>query len=106
LDRPALATIEMLAMIGRRVEIDDLVLVADQPGDRLAGHLEELVRSRLVVEEECGYNLAYKIAHPLIQEAVYQSIGAARRRLLQQSINRKLFPAGRGTGATATTRQP
>jgi transcriptional regulator with XRE-family HTH domain len=95
LDRPALATIEMLAMIGRRVEIDDLVLVADQPGDRLAGHLEELVRSRLVVEEECGHSLAYEIAHPLIQEAVYQSIGAARRRLLQRSINRScLRPAG------------
>jgi predicted ATPase len=106
LDRPARATVEMLAMIGRRVEIDELVVVADQPSDQLAAHLEDLVRFRLVIEEECGHNLAYEIAHPLIQEAVYQSIGAARRRLLQQSINRKLFAAGRGTGAAATTRPP
>jgi predicted ATPase len=95
LDRPALATIEMLAMIGHRVDIDDLAVVTDQPGDQLAGHLERLVRSRLVIEEECGHNLAYEIAHPLIQEAVYQSIGAARRRLLQQSINRKLLGPAR-----------
>ena len=96
----------MLAMIGHRVEIDELVAVADQPSDQLAAHLEALVRFRLVIEEECGHNLAYEIAHPLIQAAVHQSIGAARRRLLQQSIDRKLFAAGRGTGATATTRQP
>jgi predicted ATPase len=95
LDRPALATIEMLAMIGHRVDIDDLVVVANQSGDQLAGHLEGLVRSRLVIEEECGHNLAYEIAHPLIQEAVYQSIGAARRRLLQQLINRKLLGPSR-----------
>jgi predicted ATPase len=94
LDQPTLATVEMLAMIGHRVEIDDLVMVADQPSDQLAAHLEGLVRSRLVIEEECGPNLAYEIAHPLIQEAVYQSIGGARRRLLQQSIDRKLSAAG------------
>jgi len=80
LDEPAIATLESLAAIGRRVDFRDLVALIGLPADRLALILERLVRSRLVSEQEHGHELTYELAHPLIQEAIYERIGAARRR--------------------------
>ena len=52
LDEPAIATLESLAAIGRRVDFRDLVGLIGLPADRLALILERLVRSRLVSEQE------------------------------------------------------
>src|SRR5262249_17932390 len=46
-----------------------------RPLDRLGVPLERLSRSRLVVEHEAAHRLSYEIAHPLVQDAVYESIG-------------------------------
>ena len=95
LDEAAIAILEWLAAIGRRVDLRDLVGLTGLPADRLALILERLVRSRLVSEQESGHELTYELAHPLIQEAIYERIGAARRRGLHRGIGRTLLAADR-----------
>ena len=95
LDEAATATLETLATIGRRVDLRDFVGLSGLPADRLALILERLVRSRLVSEQERGHELTYEVAHPLIQEAIYERIGAARRRGLHRVIGRTLLAADR-----------
>ena len=73
----------------------DLIGLAGLPADRLALILERLVRSRLVFEQERGHELTYELAHPLIREAIYERIGAARRRGLHRGIGRMLLAADR-----------
>ena len=43
---------------------------------------EELLRSRLVVEDEAGC----RIGHPLVRRAVYDSLSTARRRMLHEKV--------------------
>jgi ATP/maltotriose-dependent transcriptional regulator MalT len=95
LDEANLATLAVLALLERRVGLEDLVRVTGQPLGQLAAILERLVASRLVHEEERGRELTYEIAHPLIQDTVYQSIGLARRRELHRQVGRTLLAAGR-----------
>jgi class 3 adenylate cyclase/tetratricopeptide (TPR) repeat protein len=95
LDEASLATLSVLALVGRRVTLEDLVRLSGRPLPGLDAVLEGLVRSRLVLEEERGRELAYEVAHPLIQEAIYRSIGGARRRALHRQVGRVLLAAGR-----------
>jgi DNA-binding CsgD family transcriptional regulator len=100
LDETALATLELLAALGRRVELREVVALTGLCSDQLGPILERLVRSRLATEQERGRLLTFELAHPLIQEAVYQRMGAARRRGLHRRIGRTLLPAG-GLGEAA-----
>jgi DNA-binding CsgD family transcriptional regulator len=95
LDEANLVTLATLALLERRVGLEDLVRVTEQPVDQLAVILERLVASRLIHEEERGRELTYEIAHPLIQATVYESIGLARRRQLHRQVGRTLLAAGR-----------
>jgi DNA-binding CsgD family transcriptional regulator len=95
LDEAALSTLELLAAVGRRVVLRELVALTGVSPDQLAPILEPLVRSRLAAEQERGRELSYELAHPLIQEAIYQRMGAARRRGLHRRIGRTLLTAGR-----------
>lgn len=99
-DEPTVATLELLAVVGRRVELSDLVSLSARPLDRLTSILHRLVASRLVVEEERGRSLTYEIAHPLIQQVIAHNIGGARRRSLHRLVARALVEAGR-LGAAA-----
>ncbi len=95
LDESELATLEALSTVGRRVAFRDLVAFTGLPIDRLPATLERLARSRLVVEVERGPDLSYEIAHPLIEEAIYERIGGARRRGLHRLVGRALLADGR-----------
>jgi DNA-binding CsgD family transcriptional regulator len=95
LDPPAVAVLETLSTFGRRVELRDLAPVTELPPDRLAGILERLVRSHLVLEDERGRDLVYEITHPLVQDAIYQRIGGARRRGVHRTLARALLASGR-----------
>jgi DNA-binding CsgD family transcriptional regulator/tetratricopeptide (TPR) repeat protein len=86
--------LEVLAVIGGRVDLDGLARVLGRPLDRLGVPLERLTRSRLVGEYEAGRRLSYEIAHPLVQDAVYQSIGGARRRTFHRLVGRALVAVG------------
>ncbi|MGH4016724.1 MAG: ATP-binding protein [Pseudonocardiaceae bacterium] len=100
LDEPALLTLDLLAAVGERVELADLLRLTGRPLERLSVVLDGLVGSRLLVEEERGPQVTYEIAHPLIRDAIYQRIGGARRRALHRLIGRSLLASGR-LGAAA-----
>jgi DNA-binding CsgD family transcriptional regulator/tetratricopeptide (TPR) repeat protein len=92
--------LEVLAVIGGRIDLDGLAQVLGQPPGWLGVPLERLTRSRLVVEYGAGRRLSYEIAHPLVQDAVYESIGGARRRTFHRLAGRALV-AGGNLGAAA-----
>jgi DNA-binding CsgD family transcriptional regulator len=95
------AAIELLATVGYRAPLDELVTLCGQPPEELAVILERLVRLRLIDEEEEGVELIYELAHPLIAEATYASIGGARRHALHRHVARALVTAGRPGAAAA-----
>lgn len=95
LDEVGLATMEVLAVSGRRARHSDLMALTGRTPGELSPVLEALIRSRLVVEEERDRQLTYEIAHPLIQEIVYWTIGGARRRGLHRVMGRTLLAARR-----------
>ena len=93
LDSAAVGVLELLAVLGRRAELRSLVAVSGESPDALGEILDQLVRSRFVAEEERGLQLVYEISHPLVQEAVYDGIGAARRRRLHRQVGQALVSA-------------
>ena len=95
LDQPTLAVLEMLATLGRRVDLATLAAVSQTPFETLAGALGRLVRARLVVEDERDRDVTYEITHPLIQEAIYEGVSAARRQAAHRAIGRALVGTGR-----------
>jgi DNA-binding CsgD family transcriptional regulator len=95
LDESRLAVLEALATAEARVDPADLVAFTGLSVDRLALALEALEELRLVREESAGRQLAYEIAHPLIQQAIYERIGGARRRSVHRRIARTLLAQDR-----------
>ena len=88
------ALLELLAVLGYRVELGDVVALGGRPLDETADLLDGLVRKRFVAEDEHGRELTYEIAHPLIEQAIYQRIGRARRRALHRHVARVLVESG------------
>jgi len=94
------ATLELLAVLGRPVELGELVPVTGRPLADLAGTLAVLLAGRAVTESERGREIDYEIHHPVVRDAIYQGIGAARRRVLHREVAGALRRAGR-TGEAA-----
>ena len=86
--------LELLAVVGYRVNLADVVAVSGQPLERTAETLDDLVWRRLVDETEDGRELSYELSHPLIQEAIYERIGSARQRALHRLVARVLVAQG------------
>jgi DNA-binding CsgD family transcriptional regulator/tetratricopeptide (TPR) repeat protein len=95
LGEPELAVLELLAILARRTELAEIAHVVQESPAVLGSSLRELTRARLVREEERGRALTYEIAHPLIQDVIYERIGGARRRVLHRSAARVLLEHGR-----------
>jgi DNA-binding NarL/FixJ family response regulator/tetratricopeptide (TPR) repeat protein len=94
LEPAAIALLELLAVLGRRVELGELTTLAGQPVEELAVVLEPLVSQRFIREVERGREVTFEVTHPLIQEAIYTGIGAVRRRSLHRQLARSLRGAG------------
>ncbi len=101
LDSADRSTLDLLAVIGYRAELGDLLRLSGRSLEDLGRILERLARVRLVAEIEEGRELLYEIAHPLIQEAIYAQIGGARRRALHRHAARVLVESG-SYGAAAS----
>jgi class 3 adenylate cyclase/DNA-binding CsgD family transcriptional regulator len=86
--------LELLAVLGRRVELGELVAVAGQSAEDLAPALQPLVSQRFIREAEWGREVTFEVTHPLIQEAIYAGTGAVRRRSLHRQLARSLHGAG------------
>ncbi len=87
-------TVELLAVVGRRIELGDLVDLSGQPFQQVGPILDGLVRSQFLTAVERGRGVTYEILHPLAQEATYQGVGAARRHELHRRVARALLAAG------------
>jgi class 3 adenylate cyclase/DNA-binding CsgD family transcriptional regulator len=95
LEPSAMALLELLAVVGRRVELGELVTLAGQSVDDLEAGLESLIGHRFIREVEQGREVTFEVTHPLTQEAIYAGIGALRRRSLHRQVARSLRSAGR-----------
>jgi DNA-binding CsgD family transcriptional regulator/tetratricopeptide (TPR) repeat protein len=96
LARPARETLDLLAVVGRRVPFAELPALAGRPADELGPILDGLVRARLVTgDEHGGGELRYEVAHPVVQEAIYQSLGTTQRRAIHGKVGRSLLDNGR-----------
>lgn len=93
---PAASSIlELLGVLGRRVELGELAEISGQSRDDISETVETLLRAQLVLEHERGAILEYEIGHPLVQEVIYRGITAGRRRRLHRRIGRELLAGGR-----------
>jgi DNA-binding CsgD family transcriptional regulator len=95
LDHSQRGIMEVLAVAGGRVELGDVVVLCDRPLEELGPSLQALVRARFVAEARRGRTFTYEIAHPLIQETVYEGIVGARRVVLHRQVGRVLLTMGR-----------
>lgn len=93
-DEPALATIEVLSVLGRPATVAELAAFSDRPAEQMTRVIDDLVRARVVVEEERAGEARFGFLHPLIQETVYQTLGATRRRALHRLVGRALRASG------------
>ncbi len=100
LDRGPRALLELLAVVANPVDPCDLAEIAGEPVDDVAVNLEALVRSGVVVEPGRSYPLGYEIAHPVIRDVLYASLGGARRQVLHQRAAGTLVNTGRAEAAT------
>ena len=100
LDPASLALLELLAVVGSPVDPGDLAEIAGEPVEDVAVSLEALVRSGIVGEPDHAGPLGYEIAHPVVREVLYASLGGARRRVLHQRAAGTLVNAGRAEAAT------
>ena len=89
------AMLELVAVVGARVELDELMALCGRPLEDAASSLEHLVRQRLLVEDDLGSTVWYEVGHPLMQEVIYASIGGARRRALHRYVARALVTSNR-----------
>ncbi len=92
---PARTALEVLALLGRPVDLGDVLRLTAEPLETMAVILAGLTRGRMVLEEERGRLLTYEIAHPLVAEVIYEQMGGARRRALHRQVGRTLLEAGR-----------
>jgi DNA-binding CsgD family transcriptional regulator len=101
LDPEVLAILQLLAVLGRRVELGELTELTGQPVDVLAPLLQSLVSRNLVREHERGRRITLEVSHPLRQDAIYEGIGAVRRHSLHRRLARGLRDAGRPAEAAS-----
>lgn len=73
------------AIVGTRVNFDQLAALTHQSDENLATALDELCTHRVLEEVQGPDGIAYDFAHPIFQQVAYGALGAARARLLHAS---------------------
>ncbi len=101
LEPPQRQVLEVLAVTDQRTDPRDLADVLGWSLTAVGQALEELSLSRLVVERPAGAGYVYEIAHPIIQETIYELMGGARRMALHRTVGRVLLARDRFGAAAA-----
>jgi class 3 adenylate cyclase/DNA-binding CsgD family transcriptional regulator len=94
LDPASMGLLELLAVLGRRVALGELITLAGSTDD-LEVALQSLINQRFIREVEQGRQVSFEVTHPLTQEAIYVGIGPLRRRAIHRQLARGLRAAGR-----------
>jgi predicted ATPase len=71
-------TLELLAVLGRPVELGELVRVTGRPLNELAATLAALLGARAVREHERGREIDYEIHHPVVRDVPASSASRPR----------------------------
>ena len=74
--------------------MSDLTALTASRLEEIGPILADLVRARIVVEEERGGELSYELQHPLVRDVIYQATIGARRRVLHRQAARSLLRTG------------
>ncbi|MEO5900536.1 MAG: AAA family ATPase, partial [Ilumatobacteraceae bacterium] len=77
------AVAEVLAVVGRRADVDLLACLQPAAHGDVAGALDELWRCRILVEVGAD---EYDFGHDRIRDVAYSGIGPARRRVLHRAV--------------------
>jgi DNA-binding CsgD family transcriptional regulator len=94
LDPGPQGVLELLAVVERPVTLSDLTVLTGSQLEELGPVLAQLVKARIVVEEERAGELRYELQHPLIRDVIYQATVGARRRVLHRQAARSLLRTG------------
>ncbi len=86
LSAPARELAEQAAAIGREFTLPVLARASDQDEDGLVRSLDELWQRRIVRDASGHGTEAYDFTHDKLREVAYNSLSAARRRLLHRRI--------------------
>ena len=86
LSTEARSLLAVLAVSGQTQALGEAAKMLDKAPAILVEANEELLRSRLMVEDEAGG----RIGHPLVRRAVYDSLSPARRRMLHERVAQSL----------------
>ncbi len=86
LDPLAQRVLEQAAVLGMRVPLSQLRAVVGADDDSLLAGLDVLEARGILTEVQDGATVLFDFSHPLIREAVYSDLGAARRRKLHTEV--------------------
>ena len=86
------------AVIGANVRVGVLRDASEQSNDAMLAALDELVRAGILVESRDLDAGDYQFSHPIIQDVLYVSLGAARARMLHTKVARVLEASVAGGG--------
>lgn len=101
LEPDARQVLEVLAVMDQRTDPQDVADALSWDFATVGSVLEGLCASGLVREGPAGPGFIYEIAHPLIQDAIYELIGGARRMGLHRLVARVNLDRGRWGPAAA-----
>lgn len=82
----ALATAELIAVLGTGVALETLEAVSETGREKLAHALGELRAERVLDERVEGDEVRYDVTHPLLRETLLARLGAAGARVLHERI--------------------
>jgi DNA-binding NarL/FixJ family response regulator len=75
-----------VAVIGTAAGHETLAEVTGLGGPRLLAALDELRRDGIIVERADGADVTYDVAHPMLRQALAESVGLARERAMHAAI--------------------
>lgn len=101
LQAPDREMLEALSVLDQRAGAHDIADILGRPVGDLTGSVERLSRSGLVAEHPQRQQVTYEIAHPLVQDSVYQAMLGARRQSLHRAAARTFHARGRIAASAA-----
>ncbi len=77
---------DIASVVGTPMSYDQMVAISSFPDAALATSVDELCEQRVLVESRAGEKVQFEFAHPLLQQVLYESVGAGRRRVLHSRV--------------------
>jgi DNA-binding CsgD family transcriptional regulator len=88
LDPASVPFLELLAVVGGPLDLDDLAQIAGTSLEEISLPLEQLVRSGMVLEQGREGSLSYAVTHTLVREVLDSCVEGTKRRVWNQRAAR------------------